>query len=88
MDSNKERGLGRPDIDFRDKRNRRCMIIEAKHSDSEKEMSHDCDKAIKQLRDNQYALKLTGYRQVLRYGIAFYQKQAMIKLDKEDLETK
>ena len=48
MDSNKERGLGRPDIDLRDKRNRRCMIIEAKHSDSEKEMSHDCDKAIKQ----------------------------------------
>lgn len=88
VDSNKERGLGRPDIDLRDKRNRRCMIIEAKHSDSEKEMSHDCDKAIKQLRDNQYALKLTGYRQVLRYGIAFYQKQAMIKLDKEDLETK
>jgi len=88
VDSNKERGLGRPDIDLRDKRNRRCMIIEAKHSDSEKEMSHDCDKAIKQLRDNQYALKLTGYRRILRYGIAFYQKQAMIKLDKEDLETK
>ena len=88
VDSNKERGLGRPDIVLRDKRNRRCMIIEAKHSDSEKEMSHDRDKAIKQLRDDQYALKLTGYRQVLRYGIAFYQKQAMIKLDKEDLETK
>lgn len=88
VDSNKERGLGRPDIDLRDKRNRRCMIIEAKHSDSENAMAQDCDKAIKQLRDNQYALKLTGYKQVLRYGIAFYQKQAMIKLDKENPENK
>ena len=78
VDSNKEQGLGRPDIDLRDKKNRRCIIIEAKHSDSEKDMERDCNSAIKQIRDNQYALRLTGYTQVLKYGIAFYQKQTIV----------
>ena len=85
VNSNKERGLGRPDIDLRDRKKRRCIIIEAKHSESEKQMEHDCDQAIKQLRENQYALRLNGYTTVLRYGIAFYQKQAMIKLDPDEL---
>ncbi len=79
--SNKERGLGRPDIDLRDKKNRRCIIIEAKRSVSEAQMQSDCDAAIRQIRDNQYARQLTGYRQIMRYGVAFYQKQALIKLD-------
>lgn len=85
VNTNKERGLGGPDIDLRDRRNRRCIIIEAKHSESENAMEHDCDLAIRQLRDNQYALKLTGYKQVLRYGVAFYHKQALIKLDTKEM---
>ena len=85
VNSNKERGLGRPDIDLRDRKKRRCIIIEAKHSENEKSMEHDCDQAIQQLRENQYALRLNGYTTVLRYGIAFYQKQALIKLDPEEL---
>lgn len=32
--SNKERGLGRPDVDLRDKKNRRAIIIEAKKSEN------------------------------------------------------
>lgn len=87
VNSNKERGLGRPDIDLRDRKKRRCIIIEAKHSESEKQMEHDCAQAIKQLRENQYALRLNGYTTVLRYGIAFYQKQALIKLDPEELSN-
>ena len=77
--SNKERGLGRPDIDLRDKKNRRVIIIEAKKSEREEDMPSDCDKAIKQIIDNQYAAKLDGYRQVLHYGIAFYKKSALVK---------
>lgn len=83
--SNKERGLGRPDIDLRDRKQRRCIIIEAKHSEKPEQMEKDCQKAIKQIRDNQYALKLTGYTTVLRYGVAFFQKTALIKLDPDDL---
>ena len=79
VQSNKERGLGRPDIDLRDKKNRRVIIIEAKKSEREEDMSSDCDKAIKQIIDNQYAAKLDGYRQVLHYGIAFFKKSALVK---------
>lgn len=80
VNSNKECGLGRPDIELKDKRNRRCLIIEAKHSKNEEDMKKDCELAIKQIKEGQYALNLKGYRQVLRYGIAFYQKQALVKL--------
>lgn len=82
VNSNKEHGLGRPDIELKDRRNRRCLIIEAKHSKSEKDMEKDCELAIKQINEDQYALNLNGYRKVLRYGIAFYQKQALVKLDR------
>ena len=77
--SNKERGLGRPDIDLRDKKNRRVIIIEAKKSEREEDMPSDCEKAIKQIIDNQYAAKLDGYRQIMHYGIAFYKKSALVK---------
>ena len=79
VQSNKERGLGRPDIDLRDKKNRRVIIIEAKKSEREEDMSSDCDKAIKQIIDNQYAAKLDGYKQVLHYGVAFFKKSALVK---------
>ena len=79
VQSNKERGLGRPDIDLRDKKNRRVIIIEAKKSKCEEDMSSDCDKAIKQIIDNQYAAKLDGYKQVLHYGVAFFKKSALVK---------
>jgi len=79
VQSNKERGLGRPDIDLRDKKNRRVIIIEAKKSEREENMSSDCDKAIKQIIDNQYAAKLDGYKQVLHYGVAFFKKSALVK---------
>ena len=80
VESNKERGLGRPDILLTDRRNRRALIIEAKKSVSEAAMEQDCRSALKQIDENQYAEKLYGYRQVLRYGIAFYRKTALVKL--------
>ena len=77
--SNKERGLGRPDIDLRDKRNRRAIIIEAKKSEKAEDMNKDCEKALEQIVKNQYAEKLEGYRQIMCYGVAFYKKIAMVK---------
>ncbi len=49
MESNKEKGLGRPDILLRDKRNRRAIIIEAKKSRRESDMEKDCEEAIGQM---------------------------------------
>ena len=80
VESNKEKGLGRPDIFLKDRRNRRAIIIEAKKSDKESDMDKDCDKAIKQIIDEKYAEGTPGYEQILCYGVAFYQKQAKVKL--------
>ena len=80
VESNKEKGLGRPDIFLKDRRNRRAIIIEAKKSDKETNLDKDCDKAIKQIIDEKYAEGTPGYEQILCYGVAFYQKQAKVKL--------
>ena len=80
VESNKERGLGRPDILLKDHRNRRALIIEAKKSVSEAAMEQDCCSALRQIDEQEYADRLYGYRQVLRYGISFYRKTALVKL--------
>ncbi|MBR1853055.1 MAG: AAA family ATPase [Lachnospiraceae bacterium] len=78
--SNRERGLGRPDIDLRDKKNRRAMIIEAQKAESMSRMDYWCDEAIKQIVDNEYAENMNGYNKVLCYGISFFEKSAKVKL--------
>ena len=78
VESNKERGLGRPDIKLIDDDHRRVLIIEAKKSDSAAQMEHDCEEALQQIRDREYAKGLDAY-QVYCYGIAFYQKSALVK---------
>ena len=78
--SNKERGLGRPDLQLFDVDNRRAMIIEVKKSDNRANMEKSCDEALKQIVDNEYAKNLdVGFETVMCYGIAFFQKSAMIK---------
>ena len=79
VESNKENGLGRPDILLKDKRNRRAIIIEAKKSKKESDMDKDCDEAIKQIITEKYAEGLYGYTQIFCYGISFFQKQAKVK---------
>ena len=80
--SNKEQGLGRPDVDLRDRRNRRMMIIECKKSDSRERMGFWCDEAIKQIVDKKYAKNADGYNKVLCYGISFFEKSAKVRLMK------
>ena len=80
MDSNKEKGLGRPDILLKDKKNRRAIIIEAKKSYKESEMDKDCKEAIEQIVKEKYAEGLKGYEEIICYGASFFQKQVMLKL--------
>ena len=42
-------------------------------------MEQDCDVALAQIEEQQYAEGLYGYRTILRYGVAFYKKSAMVK---------
>ena len=80
VESNKEKGLGRPDILLKDRKNRRAIIIEAKIAAKVSDLDRECDKAIKQIIDEKYAEGLYGYEKILCYGIAFFQKQAKVKL--------
>lgn len=83
VESNKESGIGRTDIVVQDRNNRRAIIIEAKRSKSDKEMAHDCDKALRQITENNYTGKLTrNFQTVVSYGIAFFQKSCLIKIAK------
>ena len=77
--SNKETGLGRPDILLKDKNNRRAVIIEAKKSRKESDLDKDCDEALDQIAAEKYADGLYGYEQIFCYGVAFFQKQARVK---------
>ena len=80
VDSNKEKGLGRPDILLKDRKNRRAIIIEAKRSVKESDMDKDCQEAIKQIVKEKYAEGLSGYEEIICYGAAFFQKQVRLKL--------
>ena len=77
--SNKETGLGRPDILLKDKNNRRAVIIEAKKSRKESDLDKDCDEALDQIAAEKYADGLYGYEQLFSYGVAFFQKQERVK---------
>ena len=79
VESNKEKGLGRPDIFLKDDDNRRVIIIETKRSKKEDNLDQDCDRAVSQILSKRYAEGLYGYTQILCYGIAFFQKQARVK---------
>ncbi|MBR1670684.1 MAG: AAA family ATPase [Butyrivibrio sp.] len=84
VESNKEKGLERPDISLKDKKGRRAIIIEAKKSDREADLDKDCDEAIQQIIDKRYADGMYGYEQILCYGVAFYQKRAKVKKMQQD----
>lgn len=79
VESNKEKGLGRPDIVLKDKKHRRAIIIEAKKSANRADMEKDCGRALEQVDTRKYAEGLYGYTQVLCYGVAFFQKEALVR---------
>lgn len=80
VESNKEYGLGRPDIVIRDRKNRRVIIIEVKHSRTNADFEKDCETALDQIDVKSYAYQfLKGYHTILCYGAAFCDKECMIK---------
>ena len=77
--SNQENGLGRSDIDVREKRSKRGMILEAKKSDKEEDMEKDALEGKQQIIDKEYLRGFAGFDSVICYGIAFFQKKAVVK---------
>lgn len=80
VESNREHGTGRIDIVVRDKRHRRVMIIEAKRVAKAAQLEAGCLEAVKQIDDKRYAVEFDkGYRSVICYGIAFYNKECLVQ---------
>ena len=83
--SNRESGHGRSDIYLKplsifD----RAIIIEMKVCDKPKDIFTKCDVALKQIEEKHYENDLNeeGYEDILKYGMAFYRKDCLIKVNK------
>lgn len=80
--SNREVGNGRSDIIVKyPNRRGKAVIIELKVAKSTKELAAKCSEGLKQIEKNRYDMELVneGYEDILKYGIAFYKKDCMIK---------
>lgn len=82
--SNREAGDGRSDIYIRPLSIfQRAVIIEIKVCDKPKELFTKCDKALEQIEKMKYEeeLKEEGYEDIIKYGMAFYRKDCLIKVE-------
>lgn len=80
--SNRESGTGRSDIIIKNVLTRdKAIIIEVKSSDNERALETSCDTALRQINEKHYDTELIadGYKNILKYGIAFCQKRCHVK---------
>ena len=80
--SNRETGNGRGDILLMPISIRKpAVIIEVKIAKNAKNLEKKCDEALKQIQSQKYENELhnEGYTQIIKYGIAFYRKDCIIK---------
>ena len=80
--SNRETGTGRADIMVLDKDDRRAAVFEIKRSLSRETMDGDAERALQQADSRKYGKDLDGYKTVLFFGAAFFEKDALIKASK------
>lgn len=80
--SNRESGNGRPDIIVKYPSVRgKAIIIETKVSQTYDGLETKCNEALEQIETQKYdeALRREGYRDIVKYGVAFYRKECMVK---------
>ena len=81
VESNKEHGEGRSDVVVFDSRGGRVAIFEAKYSKSLEKMQADCERALQQIDDRQYAEEFEdNYDHVFCYAISFFKKRCLVKV--------
>ena len=78
--SNAETGEGYSDISIQTPE-RTGIVIELKYAD-DGNLEKACGEALKQIEEKKYAegLKRRGMKKIIRYGIAFYEKECMVKI--------
>lgn len=80
--SNRESGNGRPDILLKYPSVRgKAVILEIKVADTFSGLEEKCDEALRQIEEQEYeeSLHQEGYQDILKYGVAFYRKECMVK---------
>ena len=80
VESNRESGTGRADIIVQDEDRFRAAVIEVKRAHSRDELEKLATQALEQLKDREYGSDLEGYSKVVGYGVAFYHKEALVKV--------
>lgn len=81
--SNRESGNGRPDLVVYTLSVRgMAIIIEIKAAKKFEEMEEGCDAALAQIEEQNYQeeWRRIGYRNIIKYGICFYRKECMVKV--------
>ena len=81
VESNREQGTGRSDIIIRNMIDKEAVIIEIKSVRKNETLSGQCDLALRQIEEKNYFANLDfeGCRKIIKYGIAFREKQCMVK---------
>ena len=80
--SNRESGNGRPDILLKYPSVRgKAVILEIKVADTFSGLEEKCDEALRQIEEQEYeeSLRQEGYQDILKYAVAFYRKECMVK---------
>ena len=80
--SNREAENGRPDILLKYPSVRgKAVILEIKVAHTYQELENKCDEALRQIEEQKYEepLRQEGYSDILKYGVAFYRKECMVK---------
>ena len=83
LKSNRESGDGRLDITLMERRRRElAVVIEVKDTKNFNELESLCDKGLTQIEEMRYESELRndGYKNIIKYGIAFCKKSCMVKL--------
>lgn len=81
VESNREHGEGRSDVVVYDSLNGKVEIFEAKYSEKLKDIENDCNRALRQINTRMYAEEYEDdYDQILCYGISFFKKRCLVKI--------
>lgn len=81
--SNREGGTGRSDLFIKSVSRRGiAIVVEFKIANNIDDLEKKADEAIKQIEDRKYEMELRseGYKNIFKYGIAFYKKDCLIKI--------
>lgn len=81
--SNREGGTGRSDLFIKSVSRRGiAIVVEFKIANNIDDLEKKADEAIEQIEDRKYDMELIseGYKNIFKYGIAFYKKDCLIKI--------